>query len=143
MKVTDDRNPPTLLVESFNDIRDGLRSFVVIDSDADDFAASASQRGDLLDGAGNIRSVGIGHGLHHNWCIPAHPDTTDYGGKRFSALDFGHIGSLILPRAILPALQFPCQKGDEADATVCPRAWERPSSLDALDDCLNMIISIN
>ena len=79
-----------LLRESLDDVGDGLGGVVIVDGDPDDFAAGAGQGGDLLDGAGDVRGIGVGHGLHHNRCIAADADAADHGGDGFSALDFCH-----------------------------------------------------
>ena len=91
MEVADDGHAQALLLESFDDVGDGLGGVVIVDGDADDFAAGARQGGDLLYGAGDVRGVGVGHGLHHNWCIAAHADAADGGGEGFSTLNFGHV----------------------------------------------------
>ena len=91
MEVADDRRTQTLLLESFDDVGDGLGRIVIVDSDADDFAAGPRQSGHLLDCSGNIRGVGIGHGLHHNRCTAADADAADGGGEGFSTLNLGHI----------------------------------------------------
>src|SRR5450759_1716662 len=91
MEVADDGHAQALLLESLYDVGDGLSGIVIIDRDADDFAAGTRQGSDLLYGAGNVRSVGVGHGLHHNRCIAAHADAADGGGEGFSTLDFGHV----------------------------------------------------
>src|ERR1017187_9547678 len=52
----------------------------------------------LLHGRGNVRRVGIGHGLHHNRCTGAYAYTSDNGGHGLSALDICHMGSSILSR---------------------------------------------
>ncbi len=96
MEVADDGHAQALLFQSFDDVGDGFGGIVIVDRDADDFAAGTRQRGDLLYSAGNVRGVGVGHGLHHNRCIAAHADAADGGGKGFSTMNFGHVGSFIL-----------------------------------------------
>ena len=96
MEVADDGHAHALLFEPFDDVGDGLGGIVVVDGDADHFGAGAGQGGDLLDGAGDVRGIGVGHGLHHNRCIAAHADATDRGGKGFSTVNFCHIGTFIL-----------------------------------------------
>jgi hypothetical protein len=59
MEVADDGHTQALLLESFDDVGDGLGGIVIVDGDADDFAAGARQGGDLLYGAGNVRGVGV------------------------------------------------------------------------------------
>ncbi len=41
MEVADDRYAQALFVESFNDMRDGFGGVIIVDGDADDFAAGA------------------------------------------------------------------------------------------------------
>src|SRR4029077_18022528 len=81
MEVAYDGYLQALLLESFDDVGDGLGGVVIVDGDADNFAAGARQGSDLLDGAGDVRGVGVGHGLHHNRCIVAYADSADGGGE--------------------------------------------------------------
>src|SRR5258707_1173708 len=73
-----------------------VRVIVIVDGDADDFAAGTRQGGDLLYGARDVRGVGVGHRLHHDRCIAAYSDAADGGGNGFSTLNFCHIRSYIL-----------------------------------------------
>ena len=90
MEVADDGHAQALLLESLDNVGDGLGGIVIVDGDADDFAAGSGQGGDLLYGAGDVGGVGVGHGLHHDWGIAADADSVNRGGMGFSALDLGH-----------------------------------------------------
>jgi len=101
VEVSDDGNANAQLLEAFVDVRNRFRGIIVVNGDADDFAASASQRGDLLDRSGNVGGVGVGHGLHHDWCSAADADfsstiVADDGGERFSAKNLCHKETFIL-----------------------------------------------
>src|SRR5260221_1075903 len=96
MEIADDGHTQALLLKSFDDLGDGLGSIVIVDGDADDFAAGTRQGGDLLYGARDVRGVGVGHRLHHDRCIAAYSDAADGGGNGFSTLNFCHIRSYIL-----------------------------------------------
>ena len=96
MEVTDDGNAQALFLEPLYDVRNGFGCLVVVDGYAHYLAAGAGQCCDLLNGAGNISSVGVGHGLHHYGCIVADADITDRGGESFSADDLRHSGKYIL-----------------------------------------------
>ena len=63
---------------------------VIVDGHPHQFGAGAGQSGDLPDGAVNIGGVGVGHGLHHNWCIAADANPADRGGISLSALNLSH-----------------------------------------------------
>ena len=90
VEVSDDGRAEALFGEALDDVGNGFGGVIIVDGDADDFASGAGESGDLLYGAGNVGSVGVGHGLHHDWGITAHADSGDRGGVGFSALDLGH-----------------------------------------------------
>ncbi len=79
MKVADDGHPYALLFEALDYVGDGFSGIVVVDGYANYFAASPCQGSHLFYGAGDVGSVGVGHGLHHNWCIAAHANTANRG----------------------------------------------------------------
>ena len=87
VEVADDRHAHAVLIESFDDRRNGGGSFFVVDRDADQFRPGPRQRHHLLHGRGNIRRVGVGHRLHHNWCIAADSHAANRAGNGFSALN--------------------------------------------------------
>ena len=80
-----------LLVELLDDGRDGGSGFFVVDRDANQFGAGPRQRRDLLDGAGDVGGIGVGHRLHHNRCIAADADAIDRARDGFSALNVCHV----------------------------------------------------
>ena len=84
-----------LLVELLDDGRDGGGGFFVVDRDANQFGARAGQSCDLLDGGGDVRGIGVSHGLHHNRCIAAHAHAIDRAGNGFSALNVSHAEALV------------------------------------------------
>ena len=90
MEVADDRHLYALLIELINDGRDGGGCFFVVDRDSHQLGPGPGQRRDLLDGGGNISRVGVGHRLHHNWCIAADSHAANRAGNGFSALNVCH-----------------------------------------------------
>ena len=96
MEVADDRHAHAQLVESLDDVRNGFRGGVIIHGHADHFTAGLGQRRHLLHGSGDVRGIGIGHGLHHNRCRAANFHAANHGGHTSSALNFSHMGSSIL-----------------------------------------------
>src|SRR5208283_1200159 len=71
VEVADDGNANALLVELLDDAGNSGGGGFVVDGDAYQFRTGASQGRALLDGGGDISGIGIGHGLHHDWCIRA------------------------------------------------------------------------
>ena len=71
MKVADDRDVKPAAVESLNDVWDGLGRRIVIHGYTDKLGTGRGKSGNLLDGAGDIGGVGIGHRLHNNGGIRA------------------------------------------------------------------------
>ena len=69
---------------------DGGCGVFVVDGDADQFRPGAGQGGDLLDGARDVGRVGVGHGLHHDWCIAADAHTANRSCNCLSTLYLGH-----------------------------------------------------
>ena len=90
MEIADDGDAHAHIFELLDDGRNGGGGFFVVDGHAHQFGAGAGQRRDLLDGGRNVRSVGVGHRLHHNWCIAADPDAADRPCNRFPALNISH-----------------------------------------------------
>jgi len=79
----------------FDNVGNGGRSCFVVDRHPDQFRSGASERGDLLDRGGDVGSVGVGHRLHHNWCIRADLDVPDGRSNGFAALDEGHVERIV------------------------------------------------
>src|SRR5208283_3013402 len=90
VEVADDGYRDAEAVQPVNNIRHGSRGVVVIDGNAHQFGAGAGQSGALADGAVNVGGVGVGHGLHHNWCIAADADRANRGRISLSALNLSH-----------------------------------------------------
>ncbi len=99
VEVADDGDADALLIELFDDVGNGGGSLVVVHGDAYQFGTGAGEGCYLLDGRRNIGGIGIGHRLHHNWCIGADAHTANNGRDGLSALNIGHMGSSILSRA--------------------------------------------
>ena len=64
MEVADDGNAYALLRELIDDRSDGCGGLFVIDGDTNQFGARACQRRNLLDSRGDVRGIGVRHGLH-------------------------------------------------------------------------------
>ena len=94
VEVADDGHAQALRREPVDDLGTAAAASSLLTVTRTSSEAGAGQRGDLPDGAVDVRGVGVGHGLHHNRCIAAHADAADGGGKRLSALNFGHVQSL-------------------------------------------------
>ncbi len=90
MEVADDGDADALPVEQINDAGNGSGGLLVIDGDANQLRTGAGECGTLLHGAENVRSIGVGHRLHHNGCIRADADAADHGSHGFPALNGGH-----------------------------------------------------
>ncbi len=90
VEVSDDRRRPALLRESFDDVGNSLRRFVVVDGDANHLRSGARQRRNLLHRALDIRRVGVGHRLHHNRCIRPHANPTNIHRYRTTTLYLRH-----------------------------------------------------
>jgi hypothetical protein len=93
MEVTDDRDRHAQLCQAVDDVWHGLRRGIVVDRDADQFRPSAGQGHALADGAVDVGGVGIGHRLHHNWCITADANSADNGGIGLPAMNLSHTES--------------------------------------------------
>ena len=85
-------------VELLDNVRNGGSRLVVVDGDPHEFGSRASQRGHLLHSRSHIGGIGVGHRLHHNWCIRPHPHTTDHGRNGLSSLNRSHMGTSSLSR---------------------------------------------
>src|ERR1019366_3565548 len=73
VEVADDRHRKAKAVEAVHNVGHGGSGGVVVNRDAHQFGTGTSQGCTLADGAVNIGGVGVGHGLHHDWCIAANP----------------------------------------------------------------------
>jgi hypothetical protein len=69
------------------DLMNGHRSRLIGNGDADDFTARLLQRVDLRYRRPNISVIAGGHGLDHDRCVAADPDTSEIKGFRFSSSD--------------------------------------------------------
>ena len=86
MKIADDRHADVQPVEALDDRGNGPGRVIVIDRDTNELGARPRQRRNLADGGLNVSRVGIGHGLHHNWCIATDAHPSDCGRICLSAL---------------------------------------------------------
>ena len=91
VEVADDGDADAALVESFDDGGNGGGGFLVVHGDADDLGAGQGERFDLLDGAGDVGGVGVGHRLDDDRDFPAHADLADLDRGCLPALNLGHI----------------------------------------------------
>ncbi len=66
--------------------RNGSRGRIVVDGYAHQFRARSRQGCYLADGAFDVGGIGIGHRLHHNWCIAADAHASNRGCVCLSAL---------------------------------------------------------
>jgi hypothetical protein len=69
---------------------DAFSGGIVIYRHTDEFRSGAGQSGDLLHRRRHVGGVGIGHRLHHYWCIAADPDPANTDGYSLPSLDTGH-----------------------------------------------------
>ena len=90
VEVSDDGNAGAEAVQPLNDVRYGSRGRIVVNRDANQLGAGAGQGETLANGAVNVGSVSIGHGLHHNWCIAADAHSAYNRGISLPALNLGH-----------------------------------------------------
>src|SRR3954453_361371 len=90
VEIANNRHAHTLFVKLLHNAGHGRSRLVVVYSHAHEFGAGTRQSGHLLDGRRNVSSVGIGHGLHHNWCIRPDPHTSNHGRDGLSALNRSH-----------------------------------------------------
>ena len=90
MEVADDGDANALSIELLDDGRDRSRGFFVVDRDPHQLRAGLGQRGNLLDGGRNVSGIGIGHRLHHNWCIAADSHAANRACNGFSASNICH-----------------------------------------------------
>ena len=87
MEITDQRNAHAKLGEPLLDARYSGGCFIAIDGNAHELGASSCQRRDLPRRSFDIGGVGIGHRLHHYWCIASDANIANLRGVRLSALD--------------------------------------------------------
>ncbi len=90
VEVADDGHGYAKLGQAVDDVRHGFRRGIIVDGHADQFRAGAGQRHALADGAVDVGGVGVGHRLHHNWCITADANSADDGGIGLPALNLSH-----------------------------------------------------
>ena len=87
VEVADDGHAEAALVEAFDDVGDGGCGVFVVDGDAHDLRAGEGEGRDLLDGAGDVGRVGVGHGLDDDRDLPADANVADFDRGGFSALE--------------------------------------------------------
>ena len=111
MEVADDGDADAALVETFDDGGDGRGGFFVVDRDAHDLRAGEGQGCNLLDGAGDVGCVGVGHGLDDDRDFPADANLADFDRWGFSAMNLRHASSLPVEPAA-SAVQFLANSSD-------------------------------
>ena len=94
VEVADDGDADAALVEAFDDVGNGGGGVFVVDGDADDLGAGEGEGRNLLDGAGDVGRVGVGHGLDDDRDLPADADVADFDRGCFPALNLRHASSL-------------------------------------------------
>ena len=95
MKVADDGDTHILTLELLDDGRNRGGSFVVIYGDSNQLGTGTSQGRDLLHRRGDVGGVGVGHRLHHNWCIGADAHSANRRCNGFPTLDISHAEALV------------------------------------------------
>jgi hypothetical protein len=74
-------------MDSGTDPMDGDRCRLIRNGDTNDFTTRFLQRVNLLDRGSDVAGIAGGHGLDHNRCIAADPDTSEINGFRLSSSD--------------------------------------------------------
>src|SRR6266550_4369320 len=95
MKVAYDGDAHILTFELLDNGGDRGSSFVVIYSDSNQLGTGTSQGRDLLHSGGDVGGIGVGHRLHHNWCIGAYTHSANRCRNGFPTLDVSHAESLV------------------------------------------------
>ena len=90
VEITDDGDADAAFVESLHDGGNSSGSFLVVHRDAHDFGAGEGEGLDLLDGARDVRGVGVGHRLDDDRDFPTHADLADLDRGCLPALNLGH-----------------------------------------------------
>ena len=100
MEIAYNGHAHILFVQTFHDVRHGFGGGFVVHRHPHQLRAGAGQRRHLLDGAGHIGGIGIGHGLHHHRRASAYADAANGNADRFPALNVGHGTTSSLAREI-------------------------------------------
>ena len=66
VKVTDNRNPHSAVLQTADDFRNRPRGLMCVDRDAHQLGARRGQPRDLIRGRPGIGRIGVGHGLDHD-----------------------------------------------------------------------------
>jgi hypothetical protein len=90
MEVADDRRPYMPVAKSADNLGNGASGFVSVNSDANQFGTGKSESLDLLDSGGDVRSVGIRHGLDGDRAPAADPDAAHINGDRRPSSNLCH-----------------------------------------------------
>ena len=120
MKVADDGDADTALVEALDDVGHSGRGFLIVDRDANNLGAGQGQGFYLLDGGGDVRRICVGHRLHNNGDFPSHSDLADPDCGRLPALNLGH--------TILNSSLLAVGSGGQGDGTEAERAPMEPGT---------------
>ena len=89
MKITDQGHRYAARIQALADRRHRTRRLLAVDRDTHQFRSGARQSGDLIDGAGDIRGIGVGHRLHHHRGITANDDIAHASHPRFCGVGLG------------------------------------------------------
>ncbi len=90
VEVADDGRLPAFGADAFDDVGNGLGGVIVVDGDADHLRAGAGERGDLLDGGFDVRSIGVGHRLNDDGSVRADANLADVDGDGVPAVNNWH-----------------------------------------------------
>src|SRR3954465_8122456 len=90
VEVADDRDSNALFLELLHDMRHAFGGGIIVHSHADQLRARTGERRDLLHRRKHVGRVGVGHRLHHYWCIATDPNPADIDGYSLPALDSSH-----------------------------------------------------
>ena len=70
VKITYQRHVAAQISESFADLGNGSRSFLVVHGNSDDLTAGIGEQFHLSHGCWNIGGIGVGHRLNNNMIAP-------------------------------------------------------------------------
>ena len=96
VEIAHDRHPDPALVQSLHDRRNRRGGLLVVHRNAHNLRPGHRQRSNLLDGAGDIGRVGVGHRLHDNRDLPAHANVADLDRGCLPALNLWHSDLFLL-----------------------------------------------
>jgi hypothetical protein len=86
MKITDYRYPAILGFKLIDNMRHCAGRGVIVHRYAHQFRAGFVQQLYLGDRGGDISGIGVGHRLHHDWCVTADADTGNVDAMSITGL---------------------------------------------------------